>query len=298
MPINPYTNSSYPQPGPELPQMVSYGHELDMSYDKIGEMRDSSDIINNSVELRRRYNDSGYLYIKGFFEREEVLNVRAALLEKIDGEGFKPEVAKECEPLQKLLYTGKIMDFYKLFFGEPVRHYDYTWLRAIGPGKGTNPHCDLPYMGRGTHNQMTCWVPYGDVPYELGGLMILEKSHKRLDILKKYAYRDVDVYCKNKKEDLAKVENGEWVFSGTLSHNPPAIRNKFGHKWLVADYKAGDLLTFNMLTVHAALDNRVPDSLRLSSDSRYQKASEPIDERWVGENPPGHGPDGKVGLIC
>jgi ectoine hydroxylase-related dioxygenase (phytanoyl-CoA dioxygenase family) len=153
-------------------------------------------------------------------------------------------------------------------------------------------------MGRGTHNQMTCWVPYGDVPYELGGLMVLEKSHKRLDILKKYAYRDVDVYCKNKKEDLAKVENGEWVFSGTLSHNPPAIRNKFGHKWLVADYKAGDLLTFNMLTVHAALDNRVPDSLRLSSDSRYQKASEPIDERWVGENPPGHGPDGKVGLIC
>ena len=66
----------------------------------------------------------------------------------------------------------------------------------------------------------------------------------------------------------------------------------------MADYKAGDLLTFNMLTVHAALDNRVPDSLRLSSDSRYQKASEPIDERWVGENPPGHGPDGKVGLVC
>ena len=53
-----------------------------------------------------------------------------------------------------------------------------------------------------------------------------------------------------------------------------------------------------MLTVHAALDNQVPDSLRLSSDSRYQKASEPIDERWVGENPPGHGPDGKVGLVC
>ena len=31
---------------------------------------------------------------------------------------------------------------------------------------------------------------------------------------------------------------------------------------------------------------------------RYQRASEPIDERWVGANPPGHALAGKRGRIC
>ena len=53
-----------------------------------------------------------------------------------------------------------------------------------------------------------------------------------------------------------------------------------------------------MFLVHASLDNQTENRLRISSDSRYQRASEPIDERWVGANPPGHGPNGKRGLIC
>ena len=58
------------------------------------------------------------------------------------------------------------------------------------------------------------------------------------------------------------------------------------------------LSTFGMFLVHASLDNRTPDRIRLSSDSRYQRASEPIDERWVGPNPPGHSAAGKLGRIC
>jgi hypothetical protein len=53
-----------------------------------------------------------------------------------------------------------------------------------------------------------------------------------------------------------------------------------------------------MFLVHAATDNRTADRLRISSDSRYQRASEPIDERWVGVEPPGHTSAGKRGRIC
>ena len=53
-----------------------------------------------------------------------------------------------------------------------------------------------------------------------------------------------------------------------------------------------------MFLVHASLDNRTPNLLRISSDARYQRASEPIDERWVGLNPPGHTSAGKRGRIC
>jgi hypothetical protein len=39
-------------------------------------------------------------------------------------------------------------------------------------------------------------------------------------------------------------------------------------------------------------------SLRLSMDTRYQLASDPIDERWVGEGPIGHGEKARKGIIC
>jgi len=52
-----------------------------------------------------------------------------------------------------------------------------------------------------------------------------------------------------------------------------------------------------MATVHASLDNQT-NRFRLSSDSRYQLASEPADERWIGAHPAGHGPAGKKGKIC
>lgn len=301
-----------------LPQLYSYGHELDMSDDKVGLLRDSSDAKDDVAELHRRFDTDGYLYIKGGLDRDEVLAARQTLVDGLADAGvldesyprmegvckpgsgyvFKPELTNNNPAIQKLLYSGRLPEFYTKFFGESVRHYDFTWLRAIGPGKGTNPHCDLPYMGRGTHKHMTCWVPYGDISFSLGGLMILEGSHKRMDLLESYVYRDVDGFCENKPKEVDKAKNGGWTFTGTLSHNPPSIRNKFGGRWLTTEFEAGDFITFGMFLVHASLDNRSDNRLRISSDCRYQKASEPIDERWVGINPPGHSQAGKRGRIC
>ena len=46
--------------------------------------------------------------------------------------------------------------------------------------------------------------------------------------------------------------------------------------WLVAEYEPGDAVVFTMHLVHGGLDNH-SDRLRLSSDSRYQLASKPVD---------------------
>lgn len=301
-----------------LPQLYSYGHALEMDDDKVGLLRDSSDAAEDVPELRRRFSEDGYLYMRGYLDRDEVLGVRAGITEQLaaagvldpahptmdavcvpdSGYGFKPEFAAENSKLQRLLYGGRLVDFYRAFYGEEIRHYDFTWLRAIGPGKGTNPHCDLPYMGRGTHDHMTCWMPYGDISFELGGLMILEGSHKRMDLLENYVYRDVDAFCENKPDQKKRAEEGGWTFTGTLSHNPPVLRKKFDGRWLTTEFRAGDFLTFGMFLVHASLDNRSENRLRISSDSRYQRASEPIDDRWVGANPIGHSKAGKRGRIC
>jgi hypothetical protein len=305
-------------PTTTLPQLYSFGHELAMADDKVGLLRDSSDASDNVAELRRRLSADGYLYMPGYLDRDEVLAARATLTAGLAEAGildpaypaiegvckpgsgyvFKPELTNHNPVVQNLLYAGRLPDFYAQLFAEPIRHYDFTWLRAIGPGKGTNPHCDLPYMGRGTHAHLTCWVPYGDISFTLGGLMVLEGSHKRLDLLQNYVYRDVDGFCENKPPEADKAKNGGWTFTGTLSHNPPAIQAKFGGRWLSAEFRAGDFITFGMFLVHASLDNRSDNRLRISSDARYQRASEPIDERWIGINPPGHTTASKRGRIC
>jgi ectoine hydroxylase-related dioxygenase (phytanoyl-CoA dioxygenase family) len=53
-------------------------------------------------------------------------------------------------------------------------------------------------------------------------------------------------------------------------------------RWLTAEYRMGDVLIFSIYTMHASTDNRSESAVRLSSDTRYQLASEPVDPRWVG----------------
>jgi ectoine hydroxylase-related dioxygenase (phytanoyl-CoA dioxygenase family) len=171
-------------------------------------------------------------------------------------------------------------------------------MRAVGPGGATHPHCDIVYMGRGTTNLYTAWIPYTDVTWEIGGLMILEGSH-RIDKLKNtYGRKDVDAFCGNRKDGYTGMgQGGNIGQGGRLSDNPARIRERLGGRWLSAEFRMGDLLTFPMYTVHASLDNR-SEVIRLSSDTRYQLASEPVDERWVGEHPIGHGPLAAREMIC
>lgn len=70
-----------------LPQLHSFGHALDMEDAKVGRLRDSSDAADDFVELRRRFADDGYLYMKGYLDRGEVLNARASLTDRLAAAG-------------------------------------------------------------------------------------------------------------------------------------------------------------------------------------------------------------------
>lgn len=301
-----------------LPRLTAVGHEIDTDPAHFGFLRASTEFLDQPAVLRERMEEDGYLYLPGFFPREKILAVRAELTRRLADQGllgeghpaidavwnpekrtaFKPDLGLDNPSLAKVVFSPELLGFYERFFGEPVRHFDFIWMRAVGPGPGTRPHCDLPYMGRGTRRLLTCWIPYGDVPLELGGLMMLENSHRQADRLRAYLDTDVDAYCENRPQDVAKVV-GEGKFShrGWLTSNPVSLREKLGGRWLTADWRAGDLITFRMDLVHGSLDNRT-DRIRLSSDTRYQRASEPADERWIGANPPGHSRAGKRGRIC
>jgi hypothetical protein len=297
----------------------SQGIALDPSPESFGELECSASLLADPLALRSRMEENGYLFLRGFFAREDVLAARQTVVGRMDAQGwlepgtdpmdgilragvnpkFAPELGQNNAELLRLLYTGRIMEFYRSLFGEEVLHFDFTWFRSVGPGMGTRPHCDVVYMGRGTRDRLyTAWVPIGDVPVELGGLMVLEGSHRQQERLSHYLSRDVDAYCANGRH-APEIESGEknWEWDGSLSKDPASLREKLGGRWLTTSFQAGDLLTFPMHMVHASLDNP-SGRVRLSSDSRYQPASQPADERWVGENPIGHSLAGKRGRIC
>jgi hypothetical protein len=210
---------------------------------------------------------------------------------------FMPELlAKDNLAIQHVLYGEKMMGFFDRFFGEPAKHFDFTWFRSMVPGgRGTYPHCDVVYMGRAETEQLfTVWTPMGDIPFEVGGLVVLEGSNRNVALRAAVSRRDVDSFCENRED-----KRDEWQrnLNGELSRDVVRVRRSLGGRWLTAEYEAGDALIFSVFTVHASMDNH-SDQIRLSADSRYQPASKPADERWVGANPPGHGPASKRGLIC
>jgi hypothetical protein len=311
-----------------LPRLASVGHELDTSPEAFGFLRPSGDIVGNAEALQARMIEDGYLFLPGALNRDDVIAARATVTERLAAEGmldptrphlegalkpetpnpyFRPDLTKKNAALMQVLYDGPMMAIFERLLGGPVRHFDFTWFRAIGPGPGTQPHCDIVYMGRGTRNLYTAWTPLGDIALTVGGLIILEGSHRRSDILGEYLKQDVDTYCENgpNKEKILAGKFGweHWQdrtksWSGAITDNPPVLRETLGGRWLTAEeYRMGDVLIFSMSTVHASIDNTT-NYIRLSSDTRYQLASEPVDERWIGENPIAHGVAGKRGKIC
>ncbi len=314
--------------------LTSLGHELPTGPDAFGWLRDSTDATGDPGELRQRFADDGYLFIRDFFDTDLVLDARRSVFEKLaaggqldperpvmdgvvrpsmrqvegaatgDGAGspdrnFRPDLAAADAAVERVVYGPELLGFYERFVAEPIRHFDFTWLRVIGPGEGTPCHCDWVYMGRGSRRLMTCWVPYVDVPLEVGGLMLLEGSFRQEKKLKGYLERDVDTYCENRPGDVQRVKDGGGSsFPGHLSRRPDLLPKQFDGRWLTAEtFRPGDFITFRMDLVHGSLDNR-SDRVRMSTDTRYQPASDPADERWIGENPPGHGKAGKRGRIC
>ncbi len=299
--------------------LTALGVPLDTSPEKFGDLRDSSALDFDGAALRARMEEDGYLFLPGLLNRDEVLDARLKIAEHLRAEGhlmpgtpdldciaqsnskitFLHEVGSWCPELMKVLYDGPMMAFYERFLDSPVRHFDNTWFRAIAPGLGTPPHTDAVYMNRGTHKLFTSWTPIGDVSLETGGLMVLENSHRHQKLRENYSTKDVDAFCENRVGAgyTGMGGGGNIREMGWLSNQPFKLREALGGRWLTAEFRAGDLLMFSIFTVHASLDNQ-SNCIRLSSDSRYQSAHDPIDERWIGPNPIAHGPAGKRAMIC
>ena len=147
--------------------------------------------------------------------------------------------------------------------------FNYKWLRAIGNEQYTGAHCDYVYMGQGSPNLHTVWIPFGDIPVEQGTLAMCPESH-RLPSFSRL------------RETYGRMDVDRDAIEGWFTKEPMEIVEKFGSRWVTGDFYAGDVILFGMHTMHASTTN-LTNRFRLSCDVRYQPASEPADKRWVGE---------------
>lgn len=299
--------------------LTSLGHSLSLSDSDFGWCVSSTDILEDGEALRHRLERDGYLYLPGCLSQDDVHVAREFLLHQLNQLGLVDSesavssglaaipwrceschhLAAENSALQSLLYSGAMIDLYRKLFGSDVRHFDFTWLRVIGPGYGTAPHCDSVYMGRGTSRLLTSWTPLMEITPDIGGLTVMPGSH-RLETLNDYRASDVDTVCSNRPPSPP-LDVHQWVGparDGKLTEDPVRLQQELGLPWVTSPcYQPGDVVIFSIATVHGSLDN-TSRRIRLSSDSRYQPADEAADERWVGTSPIGHGKQARKDIIC
>jgi hypothetical protein len=232
--------------------------------------------------------EDGYLLLRGLIAREKVLKARQTILEHMEEQnalvpntpvlqGVMPNGGKTVHMMGRkgivrhpdvlaVLESEELTNFFDRYFNEPSVTYNYKWLRGVGNEEYTGAHFDFVYMGRGSTNLHTTWIPFGDIPVEHGTLAMCVGSN-HLDsfapIRDTYGRMDVD-------RDLVE---------GWFTKDPMEIVEKFGGHWVTAEFYAGDVILFGMHTMHASTTN-LTDRFRLSCDIRFQPASDEMDERW------------------
>ncbi len=273
--------------------MVKVGNrELELGGEHLTSLRSSNELLGDIEALRGRLAEDGYLLLRDFHDRDQVMKARKRILEKMDRmgkldrdtlleEGYMADGSKtifmggtneDLPELLEVLNGERIMRFFDELLGEQSLTYHYKWLRAVGKGDFTGAHYDIVYMGRGTHNLYTVWSPLGDIDYAMGGLAICLDSHNFEELKRSYGMKDSD---------------RDAIGLGHYTDDPLLVTEKFGGKWATTEYGAGDVLIFGMFLMHCSLEN-MTNQYRLSVDTRYQSASEKVDERWIGKKPRGH----------
>lgn len=272
--------------------VTSNGYVLDESPARLAELVPVPDNERNDREaLWRRLVRHGYLFLPRALDPDKVRGFRRYYFEQLADSGIVDETADpelglagdrevDLGRLREILYRkvvpGRtyqefctqpaIRDWYAWFLGgDPFLHrrkiLRHTRPYQTGIGTATQAHYDLVYLREGTDRVLSCWIPLGDCPTSRGGLIYLEGSH---------AHTLADERAGRLKRPAA-----------SITADLPGLADQYDSRWLLADYRAGDVVVHSAYIVHAALDNVDPNGvMRLSTDIRYQRSTDPIDWRW------------------
>lgn len=286
------TNSTdVPPVGPAT--VTSNGVAIPFGSEYFAPMRDSGDLLPDAAALARRFRVDGYLLIRGLLAPEAVMRQRAAYFSMVDPRYLRPGT----KPVEGI-YSGAPIDTGPQYGVRGHAAYDFvrssgyadfcadTALRTVaeallagpavvlprrivrhfhrGSGMASRAHVDHDYMSQGSDRCVTAWIPLGNCPLAIGGLIYLENS--------------VDLTT----HELARLRSvtDRTGDSRPISHDLLWMARQTGRRWLWTDYAAGDVAFHSPRIVHASLDNAT-EEMRLSTDLRFMREGEPVDARWT-----------------
>lgn len=237
----------------------------------------SNDVAGDGEALRRRADRDGYLFLRDWVDAGSVQAARADIALTLQEVGWidggadpleaitshpphvsgDPEFSPVYDRVQRLesfhtlAHEGGILEVVGHLLGGEVLLQPSNIARFIFPTnlEHTTPaHQDYVHI-QGTTDVWTAWLPLGDCPPSMGGLSVLPGSHK-------YGVLPVS----------------RALGAGGLR----AHFEKIGGEWVSSPFESGDILFFHSLAVHRGLPNLSGNRIRLSTDFRYQRASDPV----------------------
>ncbi|MEO6395487.1 MAG: phytanoyl-CoA dioxygenase family protein [Devosia sp.] len=287
----------------EFPQLQADGKRLDISRRRMGWLQPSSP--GEPFEaLNARYRRDGYLWLKGLLDRGEVLEQRRRALAHLNLAGLLKAntdpllgVAAEA-PAERGAVNRRLMEYVRsaafesfcmslplrdfmdrLLGGLSYLHKRKLLRHTLPNAAGSTPaHYDLIYLRGGTDRLVTAWIPVGDVPVEMGGLVYLEGSHA-IGVALEAEFTRANASLS--PEERVSAYNKNMTEGGWVSKDLPDMAERFDTRWLIANYEAGDVVLHSPFMIHAATLNESREGIiRLSTDIRYQNVGDEIDARW------------------
>lgn len=272
--------------------LTSNGYVLDERAHRLGPLAETPDSERSGREaLWQRLRTQGYLLLREQIPAAQVLAFRDFYFAALASTGL---LAPGTEPAEGIAGGGELdrATFRRILFDEIVPSPEYQafcsapyvggWFRWFlggqvhlhrrkilrhtrpgehGIGTATQAHYDLVYLREGTDRVLSMWIPLGECPVALGGLTYLDGSHHAV---------------------MAEERDGRPKRpAASITADLPGLAEEYDARWLVTDYRAGDVMVHSAHLIHAALDNvDTTGRMRLSTDIRYQRLDEPIDWRW------------------
>ena len=274
----------------------SNGVPVDFDDRHFAPMRDSTTLLGQPGPLRDRYEDEGYLLLRGILDPELVRSVRADYFDAFPPEYFKPGTTPAegvysgrtppsmpahgvpGHPAHAFVRSAtfaafagqqRLADLAAVILDHPVFRLRRTPLRHFDSASGlaSRAHTDQAYLSETVSgaDTVTIWIPFGDCPIESGSVVYLSGSH-RLDLraaIRRHGPRT------DRPDDPR-------AFSNDLAWTARVL----GGRWLWTDFGAGDVTVHRADLLHASLDTTT-EIMRLSSDVRFQRTGTPVDERWL-----------------
>jgi len=243
-------------------------------------MRASNDLLGDPEAVRARLDEDSYLYFQNVIDTGTLDRLRRRMLRVLEGHGWvrgHPQLMRgiatvlpvresdeeylavyddvqRLEEFHTLAHDEALVAVMRQVVGDTAFPHPLKVARLSFPGnyeRSTPPHQDWP-NNQGTTNLTAAWIPVGDCPMALGPLAILRGSHR-------YGLLPLQPHL------------GAGNRAAVL---PPEMCEKL--RWVTTEFRAGDVLLFPSLAVHASLHNASEFFMRISVDFRYQAEGEEL----------------------